>query len=369
MNKHMRLVVSVLFIVIIVLAIAITRFYSGADRNSGGGGNAPAIEKRLDTDSYGNRIFQDTSGLCGIIDTSDRVVVSPEWQELKFTETDLCIASKRIRGKELFGCINYDGNIIVPFVYSSIERIRSAGRTLYFAHTSDKNLTVVYDSDFTPCFSRAWDSCKADGGTLILTSGSGTYSYSVTDKGLVFKHASIGGSTLGSDYCLDISSRLLLEKLSVTMLEQMSEAVGHYLEYAYTGNSDARSAIKADPSAVFLTIFPEEHAITTKKLTGVSDMFIYSVRSNDTTPHFAVSVTADTALTYRNEANKTKRLRGSYKAVVEFAGGSAGELRAVSGRFIPDKPDYPVPVLDTRSGSQQIASAPAAEGTTQKENG
>ena len=70
-----------------------------------------------------------------------------------------------------------------------------------------------------------------------------------------------------------------------------------------------------------------------------------------------------------NEANKTKRLRGSYKAVVEFAGGSAGELRAVSGRFIPDKPDYPVPVLDTKSGSQQTTSAPAAEGTTQKGNG
>ena len=353
MNKHMRLVVSVLFIVIIILAVAITRFYSGTEKGGSGSGNAAAIEKKLDTDSSGNRIFLDASGLYGIIDSSERVIVPPEWQELKFTETEMCIASKQIRGRELFGCIDYDGNISIPMVYSSIDRIRLAGQTLYLARTSDKNLTVVYNGRFIPCFSTAWDSCTASDGDLILTSGPGTYTYSVTDGGMVFKHASVEGSTLNSTYKLDVSSRILLSELSPSMLEQMTQAAGQYLEYAYTGNSDVRSAIKADPSAVILTLFPEEHSITTKKLTGVSDIFVYSVRSEDKEPHYAVSVTADTALTYRNEANKTKRLRGRYKAVVEFVGGSAGKLRVISGKFISDKPDYPVPVPDTKPDDQQ----------------
>ena len=123
MTKHMRLVVSVLFIVIIVLAVAITRFYSSTGKSTELSGTQPAIEKILDDDKSGNHIFQNDSGMYGIIDSNERVIVYPEWNELKFTESGLCIASKRIRGKMLFGGIDYEGNISLPFVYSDISRI------------------------------------------------------------------------------------------------------------------------------------------------------------------------------------------------------------------------------------------------------
>ena len=47
MNKHMRLVASVLFIVIILLAIAITRFYSDTSQKTGGGNTQTDIVRRL----------------------------------------------------------------------------------------------------------------------------------------------------------------------------------------------------------------------------------------------------------------------------------------------------------------------------------
>lgn len=356
MNKHMRLAVSVLFIVIIVLAVAITRFYSGAEKNSGGGGTAPGIESRLDADSKGNRIFRDSSQLYGIVDISDRIMVSPEWESLEFMDGDMCMASKRFHGKKLYGFIDYDGNITVPFVYSSFESIKAGDHQLYLGHTADDNHIVIYNSRFAPLFSRSWDSCKVDESDIEVTSGQGKYTYSVTDSGTVFKHASIEGNVMNNTYTLDLTSRVLLSKLSVPMLEQMEQSMRLYLEYAYTGDSDVRSAIIANPSAVFLTLFPEEHSIISKKLTGISDISVYSVNTDDTIPHYAVSVTAYTALTYRNEANKTKGLRGGYKAVVEFAGTSAGDLKAVSGMFVPDKPDYPAP-----EPGQQTTTAPAKQ--------
>lgn len=354
MNKHMRLAVSVLFIVIIVLAVAITRFYSGTEKGSGGGGTAPAIESRLNADSKGNRIFRDSSQLFGIVDISDRVMVSPEWESLEFIDGDMCKASKRVHGKKLYCCIDYDGNITVPLVYSSFDTVKAGDHLIYLGHTADSNQVVVYNSRLAPLFSRSWDSCKVDENDIEVTSGHGTYTYSVTDSGTLFKHASIDGNVMNNAYTLDLTSRVLLSKLSVPMLEQMEQSMRQYLEYAYTGDSDVRSAIIADPSAVFLTLFPEEHSITSKKLTGISDISIYSVNTDDTIPHYAVSVTAYTALTYRNEANKTKRLRGGYKAVVEFSGTSAGDLKAVSGMFVPDKPDYPAP-----EPGQQTTTAPA----------
>ncbi|WP_455529821.1 hypothetical protein [Ruminococcus sp.] len=44
MNRNMRLVVSVLFIVIIVLAVAITRFYSKTEKSAYDISSQPVVE-------------------------------------------------------------------------------------------------------------------------------------------------------------------------------------------------------------------------------------------------------------------------------------------------------------------------------------
>ncbi|MDE6101855.1 MAG: WG repeat-containing protein, partial [Ruminococcus sp.] len=75
----------------------------------------------LASDSSGNRIFSDSNGLFGIIDSNDRIIVAPEWLDLKFTDGSLCIAKQRTDGNLLVGCIDYEGNISVPFIYQNIE--------------------------------------------------------------------------------------------------------------------------------------------------------------------------------------------------------------------------------------------------------
>lgn len=354
MNKHMRLVVSVLFIVIIILAVAITRFYSDTGKSADRGDPQPAVSKKLGRDSEGNRLFQDNSGSYGILDSSDRIIVSPEWQDISFTDGSMCIASKRLRGKNLMGCIDYEGNITIPFIYSRIERFNANGKTVYIARTADSGSAVVYDLKFNPCFQRAWDELTArSDGEFTMTSGSGTYSYALNENGFVFKEAALRGSTMAHEYELRTASRLLLSKLTVPMLEQMNSTVSAYMEYAYTGNDEILGKIKKAPSAEFLAIFPDERSITSKRLMDISDIFIYSIRSEDGLQHYGVSVTADTSLVYRNEDNHTNRLRGEYKAVLEFAGSSSDDFRAVSGKFLKDKPDYPAPEPKEQTGSTE----------------
>lgn len=353
MNKHTRLVVSALFIVIILLAVAITRFYSNTGKSAGRGDSQPSVTQKLGTDSSGNRIFRDSSGLCGVIDSSDRIIVSPEWEELSFAGNNACIASGRFRGKKLFGCIDYEGNVTVPFIYSEIRRIETENMTYYIAEAEADGSAVVYDSGFVPCFPGAWDDCTAEGSELTLTSGNGVYTYSASETGFVFMGARLSGNTMGCGYELDITSRILLSRLTVPMLEKMSDITAAYIEYAYTEDSELLADIDPDGKAVFLPLFPEEHSITSEKLMGIKDIFLYSVRSEDGEPHYAISVTADTSVAYRNEEGKIKRLRGDYKAAVEFKGSSADKLSAVSGSFLQDKPDYPQPE------SEETTTAPA----------
>ena len=342
MTKHMRLIVSVLFIVIIILAIAITRFNSSNDKSSANGNTQPAVSKKLSSDRSGNRIFQDNQGLYGILDNNDRLIVSPEWHEINFTDSDLCIASKRIKGKNLYGCIDYEGNIRVPFIYSGINSVKMNGHTMYIAKISDAKKCVVYDSNFNPCFSRSWDDCTiSNNNELVLTNGNDTYKYTITSSGLVFTDALLKGAVSNCNYQFEVTSRVLLSKLTVSALERMEYAVGRYMEYAFTGNSTVLADVDATPSAMFLTLFPEEHSITSKNLAKITDVFVYSKRSEDGLLHYAVSVTADVSITYKNSDDKVKRLRGNHKAVIDFEGISANDLKVVSAKFVDDKPVYP----------------------------
>ena len=73
----------------------------------------------------------------------------------------------------------------------------------------------------------------------------------------------------------------------------------------------------------------------------ITDVFVYSKRSEDGLLHYAVSVTADVSITYKNSDDKVKRLRGNHKAVIDFEGISANDLKVVSAKFVDDKPVYP----------------------------
>ena len=113
---------------------------------------------------------------------------------------------------------------------------------------------------------------------------------------------------------------------------------GQARKYHYKDDDIIRS-----DNAVFNPLFPDEKRIDSKRLLSIPDIFLYSTRSDDDTPHFAVAVTADTEISYHDDNDKLCRMNDRYKAVIEFKGSSAGELKAVSGAFTVNAPDYPAP--------------------------
>ena len=295
----------------------------------------------IDSDSSGNRIFRDNGGLFGIIDSNDRIIVAPEWLDLKFADGNICIAKQRIDGNLLSGCIDYEGNISVPFIYQNIEYHQEEEFSFYIAESANDNSHVIYDSRFVPCFSRAWESCNISDGEITLKTNNGTYEYAISKDGFRLKSAEVIGKTMERSYVIDISSRILLSKLSVSMIEKIAEDTEKYIEFAYTGNDEILSDITTGGRSSFTQLFPDDHKILSKKLLNISEISIYSVRSEDNTPHYAVSVTADTKIEYSDEANGKNTLKDEYTAVVEFSGYSENDLTAVSGSFTQEEPEYP----------------------------
>lgn len=343
MNKRTKLVVSLLFVVIIILAAAVTRFYSSVPDEVSGGVNQPEISKRIASDPDGNDIFEDSSGLCGILDSRDRVIVAPEWLELSFAGDDTCIASKRIGGKVLFGCIDFEGNITVPFIYSSITHHQKDGFTFYIGEAAADGQFVVYDKSFIPVFRQSWTGAKFSDGKLILVDKGGIFTYGITSGGVVCERAKLSGESLGCAYTMEVTSQIILQKLSTQMLEKMVSDTGVYLEFAYTGNEDLLGQITSATRA-FQQLYPDDHKILEKELKGVNEIYIYNTRLDNGSSGYAISVKADTEVTYSDENDgKTKKLTEECAAKVTFSGGSLNDLIAVSGSFNKESPDYPKP--------------------------
>jgi hypothetical protein rflaF_04667 len=337
----MRFVVSALFVAILLLVVAITRFYSDTGNSSGNGSAQTDIVKRLDGDILGNKIFQDSNDLYGVIDSSERIIVAPEWLSLDFAGKNLCIASKRLDGNLLTGCIDYEGNVVVPMIYSDITRKNYGRLVFYCAKTAFDDSIVIYDENFAPIFSHSWKNAVFGSNEISLENESGTYRYAVDNSGFKLVSAELFGSALECDFSLNIYSRSLLSQFSPEMLEQICDTVEKYIEFALTGNGECISDVRTDGKPVFTTLFPEDKNILSKKLTSITSVFLYSVKSNDNAPHYAVSITAGVEITYTDEAGIPKILKDNYKAVIEFSGSSLNDLSAVSGSFLLSQPNYP----------------------------
>lgn len=345
MNRNMRLVVSVLFIVIIVLAVAITRFYSKTEKSAYDSSSQPVVESLEDSDRDGNRIFRDSNGLFGILDSSSRVIVYPEWLDLSFTGSSCCVASKRLDGKRLYGCIDYEGNITVPFVYSEIVPADINGTHLFLAKSADNGRYTIYYRDFTPCFPEVWKSCSADRHELTLRSEKGVYTYTAEKNELIFKKASVNG-TAGDNipFSIELSNIHLLAKLTPALIEIMASDIGGYLDHAFTKGRTVPDDKLNKRYEEFSAIFPDEKDISLT-LTDVSDFHIYSISSKEEALVIGVSLKAGTDVKY-TEDGLPMTAHGDYKAELRFSGSFEPDFGLAYAKFQRSKPRYPVNASD-----------------------
>lgn len=351
MNKRTRLVVSLLFIVLIALAVAITQFYVNVPKNQQKNSEQNEIVKIISTNHSGISVFSDSSGSLGLSE-SGRVTAAAEWTELTFAGDSFCIAAKRIRGDTLYGCIDYDGNIVVPLIYSEIKRVVSGKYVLYTAVSAADGKYVIYSDEFTPLFRNVWDSCEILDGDFVFTDAHGRYVYSAYSDGLLFKRADVAGSILGNGYELSIISRVLLSKLTPAMIEEMLSGAEKYMNYAMTGNDEHIQDMAESRIRDFKELFPDSEQIRSKRLRAVPEIHIYSIKSRNDTPCYEVAVTADIDIGYIDRFGMNHTSSGKYRGAVQFSGSSESTLKALSGKF-DNGEEFIIPEDETYYGDGQ----------------
>lgn len=352
MNKRTRLIASLLFIVLIVFAAAIIRFYVNVPEDMHNDTGQAEIVRTVDTDNSGNIIFNNGSGGFGIA-RDGKITAAPEWLELRFAGSGICIASRKFGGKILYGCIDYEGNIIIPFVYKSIEKKVTDVSTIYCAECDSDGSYVLYDENFMLLLRQSWDSYSIDKSEVIVTDNAGVYNFSISSYGLIFKSATVSGEIMDCPYSFNVYSRVLLSKLTVPMIEKMTAGAEKYLEYAYTFDNELLSWFESENRRNFIPAFKDDPRIISRNLLGISEVHIYSVSSDDGIPKYDILINADTEIIYYDESGEKKSLNDNYRLTVKFSGSSESDFHAVSGKFELDSPAYPEPEQTTEDLEQE----------------
>ncbi len=345
MNKHLKIFVSVLFIVIIILAICITRFYFDVSKDTGKNTSTAVIYSKKEQCSEDMCIFESENGLLGVADENNNIILEPQWNSIEIENENFFIVSSDSFGSEnLYGCVDSEGNTRIPFIYSGFEKFGTENMTFYVGKIAEENSCIVYDNSFNSCFGRVWDSYSIEDNKIKLYWGENAYTYFVGDDGISLKSTVIKNKAMNKKYSIIMNSRVLLSKLDYKNLEKISDCISAYLNYSFTGNSSfINNYILPDRQQNYRKFFSGNSDVISKKLKAIKDVSIYQEKLEGGKQCVTASVKITAGISYIQDGENID-LTNDYLAFVKFDEKEFGTVNMISASFSDDeiKPEnYP----------------------------
>lgn len=226
MNNRAKLLVSVLFIALIVLCICLTRFYFDVTKNTGNNDTNAEIAGIVGT--YGDmRVFKSVNGYYGVLNSEDVVVIEPEWLDILEITPDLALVSRRMNSTMLIGGVDFEENIVLPFVFRSMTKL---GDSFYAGVVDEDESCLIYNSSFEPVFFRSYDNASYESGILALETEKCVFSYFVSDTQPILRKAEMLCDIAGIPFEWRLGNRGYLKDLDEDDLLRINECVSDYMD-------------------------------------------------------------------------------------------------------------------------------------------
>lgn len=146
MTRRIRLLMLVLAVVIVALGTGLIKLNLDTTQDTG---DSKTTQTAGREEYY---IFQDDdTGLYGVRNENDRVLVDAEWNSLSFAGEQTLLVSRRTGGALRYGMIQINENVRIPFAYSSITPL--TGQILAAVTAEDEKPSFITPKD-SSCFLR-----------------------------------------------------------------------------------------------------------------------------------------------------------------------------------------------------------------------
>lgn len=226
MNNRAKLLLSVLFIALIVLCICLTRFYFDVTKNTGNTDASTEISRIVK--SYGDmHVFESANGYYGVLNSEDAVVIEPEWMEILDVTSDLALVSRRMNNTVLIGGIDFEENVVLPFVFRSMSAV---GDSYYAGVVEEDGSCLIYNSSFEPAFLRSYDNAAYESGMLALETDGCVFSYYIADDKPLLRKAEMLCEIGGVPLEWRVGNQVYLSDLTEDDLLRINHCVAAYMD-------------------------------------------------------------------------------------------------------------------------------------------
>ncbi|MDE5768054.1 MAG: hypothetical protein K2H82_01580 [Oscillospiraceae bacterium] len=154
-------------------------------------------------------------------------MIEPEWLEILDVTPELAIVSGKMHGEILVGGVDYEENMVIPFVFSSLEKL---GDGYHLGIIREDGRSVIYDKDYQLVFQESFEKISYHNKLLTAQTAQGSYLYDMSGDVPVLRSAKLHCKLFGSVLNWKISNQFYLSSLSVADLKSMNQHVPAYLD-------------------------------------------------------------------------------------------------------------------------------------------
>ncbi len=268
MSNRAKFLISLLFLVAIVLAVGVTKFYYDVSQDTGGTADDERIDKILTKYSTGLQLFCSTNGLYGVLDEENAVLIEPEWIEILEVTPEIILVSDRIANEILIGGIDYEENVVMPFVFRSMEPL---GDEFYLGVVAADDSSILYDSTtFEPVFSESYRSITLQNKHLILERESCQFTYYQYKGRRILQEAKLLTDIGTEQMEWQVSNPVYLSELEPEGLQQISQHITAYMDMLLSNDFTGLSAISSPEYIAGLSINDSFNGAVFERISDIS---------------------------------------------------------------------------------------------------
>ena len=233
MNSQTKFLVSMLFIVVIVLCVVLTRFYFDVTKNT----ESSVRENRVEAvvRNFGElQVFRSVNGSYGLLDADQSVLIEPEWLEILDVTDRLVLVSGKLENQVLIGGIDYEENVVLPFVFRSVETLPNGW---HLANVSDDGRYLVYDRNYQPVFQESFQSVSYENRIITLVNENEVLDYDTAEQPPLLRRAEFScpvTETLSLEW--KIANQFYLSGLTASDLRRINQIVPDYMQMLRENN-------------------------------------------------------------------------------------------------------------------------------------
>lgn len=181
------------------------------------------------------QLFVGNNGLWGARTANGRTLIEPAWYYLR-TLSDTVLIARRSDGKQdRFGMIRTNGELMVPFLYTSIVPAASGFSDVWIANftENDRSYCHLYHADGTRWSDTAWENCQFEDGTLYADVGKEHYEGEFAAQGIVWQNWETEYPVGLHKLTMQFDAPALRRMPQISTLQELGETAASYLRYLF----------------------------------------------------------------------------------------------------------------------------------------